>query len=277
MVGQHTSGDRLTLLRAIFREIADEVDAAYAAAGDGSVVSEFDEELDRLMAEVLPSTDRFAGLTEHAARRFDDTFRRAGQVANLLDVRVPEPEIFLSAGIDFAVLFDLLGRRPDLEPVVAPYGLGAEAWQRAFARSGTDTRLLIAPEAAREFSALDSAPDMISVSVQDTIEGGISRTVRWTVRLIPAAAAPPLLGMSFAHGPHVTLPELLMLQLGRLLAHEEPVDRATFTWLAGSLAGGRLAARHVFDVAEHAVRVNCREPQSQGPHLGARSPVSQSG
>jgi hypothetical protein len=66
---------------------------------------------------------------------------------------------------------------------------------------------------------------------------------------------------------------MLMLQLSRVVAGEPLVDATSFTWLAGVLAGGKLAARHVYDEAEDTVRITCREVVSQGPHLGARPPV----
>lgn len=64
-----------------------------------------------------------------------------------------------------------------------------------------------------------------------------------------------------------------MLQLIRVVSGEPLVDARSFTWLAGPLADGRLAARHVYDSAERVVRINCREVGNQGPHLGARPPV----
>lgn len=102
---------------------------------------------------------------------------------------------------------------------------------------------------------------------------GDRKAVRWTLRLIPAGTAPALMGLSFAHGPHVSLPEILMLQLMRASAGETPLDATSFTWLAGSLAQGKLAARHVYDATEDAIRITCREVVSQGPHLGARPPI----
>jgi len=69
-----------------------------------------------------------------------------------------------------------------------------------------------------------------------------------------------------------------MLQLTRAAAGEAPLDGgaggASFTWLAGELAGGGLAARHVWDASEGAIRVSSREIGSQGPHLGARTSIA---
>ena len=281
-MSQQTTGGRLALVRALCADIAAEVDEAFEAHGGGSPEAAFDAEMDRQIEQVLPGSARFALADEQAALRWDAVFQRAERAAEMLGSRVPEPELFHAAGVDFAELHDLLAQHPQLEPVVAPFGLGADAWQRAFEHSNTGTHLLLAPEALREFAALDLAPETPTVTTTAGVGAGYSTSpshspsssVRWSMRLIPASPSPSLLGLSFAHGPHVTLPEMLMLQLTRVLGGEDPVDRATFTWLAGSIAGGRLAARHVFDSAEQAVRVNCREPHSQGPHMGARPPVS---
>ena len=77
------------------------------------------------------------------------------------------------------------------------------------------------------------------VALSDRL-GGAGGAVHWTLRLVPADDGPPLLGLSFAQGPHVTLPEMLMLQLSRVSAGEPPVDATSFTWLAGPIAQGRL-------------------------------------
>ncbi|MFC6235312.1 hypothetical protein ACFPZL_09490, partial [Leucobacter soli] len=167
-------------------------------------------------------------------------------------------------------------------PVPAPHGLGAEAWQAAFRaaslRPGSPFAadpgpLVLAAEVAREFGLLDLAPSDPGGQVpvaQNTATGAV-----WTLRLIPASPEPETLGLNFTHSaPHATLPEMLMLQLMRAIEGEAPLDggdgRGSFTWLAGMLAEGRLAARHVYDAGS--IRITAREIGSQGPHLGARSP-----
>ncbi|QIM18527.1 hypothetical protein G7066_07675 [Leucobacter coleopterorum] len=163
---------------------------------------------------------------------------------------------------------------------MAPYGLGAERWRELFrgatAQQGSplsgDEPLLLAAEAVDGFTILDSVPDVTSPRVEVARPEGAS--VTWTLRLVPSSAKPPLLGLGFAHGPHVSLPEILMLQLMRIVSGERPVDTESFTWLAGALADGRLAARHVFDESEAVIRISCREIGNQGPHLGARPPVN---
>lgn len=265
-------GDRIRLARALFPELARDLDTALA--GHSSGAEEFDAWLDResegLRAAWL-GTAALAPVEGEARERFERVFLAVREIAGWIGLDVPQPETFTDAGVDLARLGSELDADPELMPVPAPHGLGAAAWQRLFARaagasgapveSGKELSLMLAHEVEREFETLDRLPQAPSVD-------------RWTLRLIPAGPAPAVLGLSFEHGPHATLPEMLMLQLTRAVLGDPLVDTRSFTWLAGSLAGGRLGARHVYDVTEHAVRINCREVGNQGPYLGARPPVS---
>lgn len=271
--------ERLRLLRALFPELAARVDSAHeAAAGAGANAgARLDARLDELAAHLLPGSHSLAIGDAGVSEAFDRALAAAQAAAGLLGVEPPGAEAFAEAGVDFAALGRAVADDPSLTPVPAPHGLGPDAWRQAFA--GGDRRrspeLLLAAEALGEFGLLDAVPQPAPpiVRTSRTDSGGVRREARWTLRLVPAGERPPLLGLAFAHGPHVTLPEMLMLQLMRLEAGEAPVDSASFTWLAGALAGGRLAARHVYDAAEHAIRITSREVVSQGPHLGARPPV----
>ncbi|MFT4232742.1 MAG: hypothetical protein QM606_08235, partial [Leucobacter sp.] len=215
-------------------------------------------------------------------------FAATRTVAARAGLRVPEPEAFAEAGTDFARLGTALAADPTLAPVIAPYGLGSRRWRELFARAAEESGgalaaadpLVVASEAEREFGRLDAVPVPEMPDLPATTAGAaaaaqpaVRAEPRWTLRLVPAGLAPAVLGLSFEHGPHASLPEMLMLQLTRLVAGEPLVDSRSFTWLAGTLAEGRLAARHVYDSAERAVRINCRETGNQGPHLGARPPV----
>lgn len=282
--------DRLCLSRALFPDLAERLDAALAEAqesipGGVSRTAGFDARLDAEAAAMFAGAG-LAGLAGSAGgARLQQAFASAGEAVRAffpgVGLVLPEPEAFEAAGVDLSRLAGLLAADPMLVAVPAPHGLGPEAWRAAFRRAAAapvgffsevdaagepQEPLALASEVLREFEALDRMP-----AEQEPVGRA------WTLRLVPAAQQPAILGLNFAHGgPHVTLPEMLMLQLMRAVEGATPLDggdgRSSFTWLAGSLADGRLAARHVFDAG--AIRITAREVGSQGPHLGARPPIS---
>jgi hypothetical protein len=265
--------NRVALMRALFADLAERVDAAYEPFAGQQPEAKFDSWLDQRTTEVLPSAARLSIDDAAAAEHFELAFSSAREVAQALGVQMPEIEAFAEAGVDLERFAAALADDPSLAPVPAPHGLGQAAWKQAFEALGGPL-LLIADEAEREFAEVDGAAlTGAPVAVGAERSAGGDALVSWTLRLVPAQPGPPLLGLSFAQGPHVTLPEMLMLQLSRVVAGEPLVDATSFTWLAGVLAGGKLAARHVYDEAEDTVRITCREVVSQGPHLGARPPV----
>ncbi|MBP1325129.1 hypothetical protein JOF28_000361 [Leucobacter exalbidus] len=238
---------------------------------------------DTFEAQLGAEVNRFQ--SRHAALAWNDVADEAARDAVLgafalvrdvlrdSDIELPAPESFAGL-VDLGAVADRF--EAGLTPVPAPYGLGLDSWQGLFQRAAEqhpeqlDPRepFVIATEAVREFGLLGD------VTAGPFIDASSGRPgVRWTLRLVPDGAAPALLGLNFDHGPHVTLPEMLMLQLMRVTAGLAPLDHASFTWLAGGLAAGKLGARHVYDVADRAVRISCREIGNQGPHLGARTPV----
>ncbi|WP_427868783.1 hypothetical protein [Leucobacter luti] len=280
------SGGRseLSLLRALFPDIVAEVDAAYLGNGgaDARAEAELDARLDAAGEELLAGTG-LAGITDPEPRAlFEAAFDAARSLARALGVDAPEPEEFELAGVELGAL----ARRAEagsaeLVPVVAPYGAGAAAWREAYAELASEhpavladpaaaagEPLILAGEIQREFAWLDLPPQGVT---QTQPRGG---RVSWTIRLIPASPAAPQRGLSHAHGPHASLPEMLALQVARIRAGEAPVDGSSFTWLDGELGDGKLAGRHVYDAGERAVRISAREVGSQGPHLGARPPVA---
>lgn len=267
--------DRVALMRALFPDIAKQLDGAYAEFSGEQEHAKFDQWIDRQAARVLPGAATLVLDDAALAARFDKAFSQARSAAHLLELDVPEIESFAAAGVDLQSLADAMAEDPTLVPIVAPYGLGEDRWVSAFARLGSPS-LLISDEASREFALLDAVqqPAPATIRMNDAAHEHSRQTVTWTLRLAPGSAAPPLLGLSFANGPHIGLPEMLMLQLMRAVAGEPLVDATTFTWLAGVIAGGRLAARHVYDTSEDTIRITCREVVSQGPHLGARPPVA---
>lgn len=271
---QHEEDARRSLLRSLFPGVADRVDAAYQTYGSASPQTALDEWLDERVDTVLPGSISLAVEDPTLAGCLEESWASARSAAGLLGVTLPEVESFVEAGVDFQRLAEALAKDPEIVPVPAPYGLGSSRWIEAFASLESDTapRLLIAPDAAREFSVLDAVPQSALPTVK-TGAAGQSFTA-WTLRLVPAALGPAVLGLNFSHGPHVSLPEMLMLQLMRISGNMPLLDATSFTWLAGGLAQGRLAARHVYDASEQAIRITCREVMSQGPHLGARPPVS---
>ena len=286
--------DALRLSRALFPDLAARADAALQAprgAGSGAAsipdvrtdAAEFDARLDAEAARRFAGAG-FAALAGTAAgSRFERAFAAADTVARELFAGdagpLPEPEAFAAAGSDLGRLSEALDADASLVPVPAPYGLGLAAWRAAFRRAarlpgsafnaGGDTEAIeLGTESVREFTAIDR------VAGADTPV--IAGRPSWALRLVPAAPEPPVLGLNFAQSaPHATLPEMLMLQLMRAVQGDPPLDggdgRSSFTWLAGELAGGRLAARHVFDAGT--IRITAREVGSQGPHLGSRPPI----
>lgn len=283
-----TANEQLRLVRSLFPDLAEMLDAAHDEHGQDESTPDqhgagfdrwLDDEAARLRDGVLSGAP-FAALPAAEAARFDRAFAMARSVAARGNLGLPEPESFVEAGVDLLALAQKLAADPTLVPVPAPYGLGVEGWRTLFRsvaeRPGSPFSLpeplLFAAESVQGFMILDSNPDPAIPHVEKAgIEG---HSLLWTLRLIPASPKPPVLGFGFTHGPHVSLPEILMLQLMRLVAGERPIDTESFTWLAGALADGRLAARHVFDEREAVIRISCREIGNQGPHLGARPPIA---
>lgn len=267
---QHTT----ELLRNLFPDLAQQLDRALEHSGAVDGTEGFEASLGDAVGVFQ---QRHAALAWHDVA---DEAARGAVLASFEAVHgvlrdsgfaLPAPESFASI-----VDLDLFAERyhPGLAVVPAPHGIGLEGWQRLFELAAArqphrlDARepLIVASEAVREFGVLESQRAEPAVT-------GSAAGVRWSLRLVPAGPAPALLGLNYEHGPHVTMPEMLMLQLMRITSGEEPLDQASFTWIAGGLSGGKLAARHVYDAADLAVRVSCREIGNQGPHLGARAPI----
>lgn len=284
----HTPDGNSRLARLLFAELAEELDRALEASG-GSPEADRARAVDRLLDERAASARSgelgkaaFAGVSEPEADRFDGAFAAARTVVAWAGLDLPEPESFWAAGAQRSQLARALMADATLVPVPAPYGLGVDRWNelfRAAARqSGSPLSLaaplVLAPEVVTEFSLLDAVPRGVAqLDSQADDRTHSAPAVRWTLRLIPAAQKPPLVGLSHNHGPHPSLPEILMLQLMRIAAGEDLVDANSFTWVHGTLGGGRFAARELFDATDRSVRVNAREIGNQGPHLGARPPI----
>lgn len=265
--------DHAALARVLFPDLATRLDAALARnEGSDRAGDDLDALLEDRANELRSGELAGAAFAEIADEKHRDAFATALSLARSVlarqHLRLPEPEEFEAAGTDFAALAEALATDDTLVPVPAPHGLGAEDWRQLFSAG---TELLLASEIARDFPELDLVPDPGTPRVTEVDPRG--RTLRWTLRLVPASEAPPVLGLAHASGPHPSLPEILLLQLMREAAGEPPLDPQSFTWLAGTLGGGALAARHVADVAQHAVRISSRGVSNQGPHLGARPPV----
>lgn len=262
------------LIRNLFPDLAQQLDDALVASGVTDGAAGFEASLGDAVGQFQ---QRHLALAWHDVA--DDAAREA-VLAALEAARgvLQGCELELPAPESFARIVDLEGFSgrylPGYAVVPAPHGLGLEGWQQIFQLAAAryphrlDQRepLIVATEAVREFALLDNQPTGPMVA-------SATSGVRWSLRLIPAGPAPALLGLNYEHGPHVSLPEMLMLQLMRIESGEEPLDQASFTWIAGGLSAGKLAARHVYDAADLAVRVSCREIGNQGPHLGARTPI----
>ena len=259
----------------LFPDLVQELDAALDAhAQEDHPAAAFEQAL-AASVEALRASDVGSAILDEFgdAGRLAEVFACAEQIAREVGFEVPAPEAFLAAGVDADRLRIALSSDDTLTPVIAPAGLGANRWQSLYRTAARQPGspialadpLVLAEEVQHSFAMLDQPPRM-----SPTV---ISNGVTWSLRLVPATPAPTVLGLSHVHGPHVTLPEMLMLQLTRLMAGEEPVDQRSFTWLAGTLEDGRFAARHIFDAGERSVRVTSREVGNQGPHLGARPPI----
>lgn len=207
----------------------------------------------------------------------DEGFAAAAALAARCGIRAPDPEEFWAAGAPprfpapSPTSRDLdLGTRA--LPVPAPHGLGADAWQRAFADGSLadDLALSMSSEVVRWFAALDAPASPHTPRLTRATPLG---PVHWTLRWLPAAPAAPLLGPahSTAMSPsYPTLPEMLLLQIARARCGAAPLDEHSFTWLAGELPDTRFAARHGSDIANYTVRIGTRERTDQGPHIGTR-------
>ncbi|MBK0421212.1 hypothetical protein JD292_03830 [Leucobacter sp. CSA2] len=308
---QNRSDDELALARAMFPETAALLDRALERNGGADPLSALDAVLDEAAgalprvgfsaaaapaapgqsadAPTGPAASRSGGAGDRAGEtrgepgasrasgpadadvegRAIATIARMRRLFEPLGLPVPEPEAFVAAGVDPAVLAAAVAADPTLEIVAAPHGIGAEAWDAAF-RSVQGPELVFASEVRDGFAQLDRLPGGVP-SVGVPLAFG--RRIEWSLRAIPADSRPAVLGLSHAHGPHPTVAEMLALQLGRFAEAGALVDPGTFTWLDGHIGGGKLAARHVYDAGEHAIRLSAREVGSQGPHMGARPPA----
>ncbi|MBN9612913.1 MAG: hypothetical protein J0H64_05545 [Actinobacteria bacterium] len=306
--------DRIGLSRALFPEAAARLDAALARFGRGSEAgsagtgADFDGDFDAALDAEAALRFSGIGLSAVAGTSGGAVLQRAFALAGeatrellgLPGLALPEPEAFEAVGYDWPRYAEMLEADPRLMPVPAPFGLGPDAWSRAFVRAAGlkgavyasvesdgdggsepgDGPFVLSTEVRREFAVLDAVPAGSPVVVTAPLAEGSRASIAqarpataWILRLVPAEPEPELLGLNHRHGgPHVALPEMLMLQLMRAVAGLPPLDERSFTWLAGELAGGRLAARHVFDAGT--IRITARETGSQGPHLGARPPRS---
>ena len=270
--------DGIELARGMFPELAVALDAALARNGAQDPDAALDRALDAGAAG-LPSAGFGAGGAAGAEsgesapeeQRLLAAITAADRAFAAVGLRAPEPEAFVAAGIDPGALGAALRRDPGLVPVVAPHGLGTAGWRAAFHDAADAPGLLFASEIERDFALLDAPPAGEPAVRGEAADG---TPIAWTLRAIPGTESPAVLGLSHAHGPHPSLGEMLALQLVRAAAQEPPVDRGAFTWLDPRIGGGRLAARHVYDAEEGAIRISAREIGSQGPHLGARPPVS---
>ncbi|MHA3683235.1 hypothetical protein ACXR2T_11930 [Leucobacter sp. HY1910] len=291
---QQYERQRTALMRGLFPVLARDLDAVFDAPrhggpGETGAAADFETQLG---AEVHQFQQRHAALAWHsvtdtgARTQVLDAFKAAREALRGSSIELPAPESF-AALVSFDRVTELLGADAEagagMAVVPAPHGLGIEGWRDLFRlvaqrqphRLNPSEPLIVSSEAEREFERLDGVC-AVGAEGLTAVAGtaGPDSGVQWSLRLVPAAPAPALLGLNFEHGPHVTLPEMLMLQLMRITTGDEPLDQASFTWIAGELAAGKLAARHVYDVADRAVRVSCREIGNQGPHLGARTPVA---
>lgn len=268
------------LTRSLFPELAARLDAALARHGraDSPGGERLEQWLqagaERVRRETLGAA-AYTQIEDPVTRdRFATALAAADRVFGALGIAAPEPESYAAAGVDFSALAREAAADPLLAPIPAPHGLGIAAWRAAFASLDSAPGLVFASEVERAWDALDRPQPDAGPTVPDDrrAESG-PRGIAWGLRLVPAGETPPLIGLSYAHGPHPSLPEMLTLQLLRAASDQPLVDSHSFTWIAGEIAGGGLAARHVFDAGDGVIRISVRGVGSEGPHLGARPPI----
>jgi hypothetical protein len=183
-----------------------------------------------------------------------------------------------------------------LTPVLAPHGLGPKWWLTCFAslranasiasnplrKSSDGDGLSLASDVYSEFRIFDAAPEATRDGQVPEVRAARASNatppgeIVWTLRLIPAGPLPVHMNLNYRAGGalHPTLPEMLALQAGRILSGRNPIDRGVFTWLAGTIGEGKLAARHVCDEAQGLLRISSREIGNQGSYLGVRPPIA---
>lgn len=193
------------------------------------------------------------------------------------ELETPTVAHWTEQGLDLGALAARLEADDQLEVVLTPLGQGSEQWIAAFDRCEGAPKLTLSSEIVAEFQLLEW-PIAVDAAEGSGAERSANTRVSvaatfWSLAVVPGGQAPPLLGQNHRHGPHPRLAEMLTLQLMRARRGGEYVDARTFTWIAGRLGEGRLAARHVYDEHEHSIRVSTREWAQQGPHQGARPPL----
>ena len=269
--------------------------------------------LDDARAEGNPVLSRVPSIVNVSARdALDEAFLTAERLFGESGVPVPDSGDFALAGLNLTALGATwaasrgAGQGSDtlLTPVLAAHGLGAAWWRARFAAlradsaiednplratgndSGDGDGLTLAPDVIAGFRVFDAVPEGARTgavpvvlgsraSARDSSDRSIGE-VEWTLRLIPSGPTPVHVNLNHRAGgaEHPTLPEMLALQAGRILQGEPPVDQGVFTWLAGTIGDGRIAARAMWDASIGVVRVSCREIGNQGSYLGVRPPVS---
>lgn len=277
----------------VWPDLAERIDRAFAAHG---AAQQDPAALERALAAAVsdaraagaPNLSWVPNLDADARTSFDGAFSTAERLFAAVGVPVPEAADFAAAGVDFAGLAGVLAADAaaantlSLVPVLAPHGLGAEWWRERYVEFGG---LVLAGDVIAEFRAFDSAPEgtrtgdiPVVVAPRAAVDSGHTAVgeIEWILRLVPAGAAPVHVNLNYRAGgaEHPSLPEMLALQAGRMSQGLAPVDAGVFTWLAGTTEDGKLAARHVWDAAEGAVRISCREIGNQGSYLGVRPPIA---
>ncbi|MGO1434348.1 MAG: hypothetical protein ACTHZM_01630 [Canibacter sp.] len=247
---------------------------AASVASTASSNSEVDEWIQRLVKKARTAelgTAVFGGVTgTRVLNVFQHGFELARAVFAPYAVRVPEPEEF-SPAIEWkafaSALKDSASSRYEL--VIAPHGLGLGRWQTI---GENHVLLSVSSDVRAEFDRVDRVDDTEAPRARTVSPFG--RTLEWTARLLPASESPAATGQKWNAHRQATLPEMLVLQFGRVIAGRELVDPHSFTWLSGAIAYGRKAARHTFDRSSQTLRISSREIGQQGQHQGSRTPLT---
>ena len=261
--------DETRLARTLFPDI----DRALAETAQNEVARELDARAEALITgegslATLSAHDQSAELASQLTRAFD----RARDMWPGLDI--PTVQEFVDRGMNLHTWNDALARDDTLMAVLAPHGMGVAAWHEQLATRAGAPALVLSREVTAEFALLEWPTDRSHMpSVPVTGVAAPATPAYWTLALIPAADEPPIMGHNHSRETHPLIGELLTVQLHRVHEGLGPIDSRTFTWIDGRLGEGRLAPRHVYDPAEHVVRVSTREWAQQGPHQGARPPI----
>ncbi len=236
-------------------------------------------------AKTLPGQTGLESIISPEVRAvFEKAFYATSRLFERIGIAAPTPEDLAGRGIDFIELArqyqaeKAAGHEPEI--ILAPY-VDLLNWQGLYrnlennASVNHDGRiknggLYVNDDVKQAWSTL-AIPEVIPG------EEGVMRdkSYTWSLRLIPGTSAPTEVNVDHAksHAHHPTIPEYLTLQALRLQANEQPIDGATYTWLAGTFNTGARAPHGNWSRDDGRVNVFWDGVGYRFDYLGSRVPV----